>query len=283
MNIVVAVPLSFDLTEFTEFLWLHRVPHRVVEQGEQQIVVVADNVDSVQLRDIFEQWRHGSALSDFSVARSAGRRQSVTAAMAGSWLTLTLIVASIGLSMLIGFGSNLELLVWFTILNPYQYGADTTALPAVFDAVSAEPWRVISPIFLHFSIAHLAFNLLWMWIVARRIEMHRGAFFISALVIISGVVSNIAQFIDGGPLFGGMSGVMYAVIGYAWWFDRQQPVPRYGVSQGLMVFMLVWLALGYTDVLSAIGFGSIANTAHLAGLVAGVLFGTCQSVLGRRQ
>ena len=39
----------------------------------------------------------------------------------------------------------------------------------------------------------------------------------------------------------------------------------------LMVFFLVWLVLGYTSVLAMIGLGNVANTAHLAGLIAGLV------------
>jgi GlpG protein len=37
--------------------------------------------------------------------------------------------------------------------------------------------------------------------------------------------------------------------------------------------MIIWLALGFMGVLELFGFGSIANYAHLGGLISGLIFG----------
>jgi GlpG protein len=37
--------------------------------------------------------------------------------------------------------------------------------------------------------------------------------------------------------------------------------------------MLAWMLLGFLGILTIFGFGSIANYAHLGGLVAGIIFG----------
>jgi GlpG protein len=49
-----------------------------------------------------------------------------------------------------------------------------------------------------------------------------------------------------------------------------------------MGFMLLWLVLGFTGVLQGVGLGAIANTAHLAGLLAGLLWLLLVRFLGRR-
>ena len=36
--------------------------------------------------------------------------------------------------------------------------------------------------------------------------------------------------------------------------------------------MIVWLILGFLGILELFGFGSVANFAHLGGLVSGILF-----------
>jgi GlpG protein len=46
--------------------------------------------------------------------------------------------------------------------------------------------------------------------------------------------------------------------------------------------MLFWLLLGFTGVLQGVGFGAIANTAHLVGLLAGLLWLWLLRLPGRR-
>mgnify|MGYP005685585711 len=36
--------------------------------------------------------------------------------------------------------------------------------------------------------------------------------------------------------------------------------------------MIGWLLIGYLGILESFGFGKIANTAHLIGLISGILF-----------
>jgi hypothetical protein len=40
----------------------------------------------------------------------------------------------------------------------------------------------------------------------------------------------------------------------------------------LFLFMIAWLLLGFIVVLDLFGFGSVANYAHLGGLISGILF-----------
>jgi GlpG protein len=37
--------------------------------------------------------------------------------------------------------------------------------------------------------------------------------------------------------------------------------------------MLIWLIIGFTGILSVFGFGNVANTAHLIGMIAGFIIG----------
>ena len=48
---------------------------------------------------------------------------------------------------------------------------------------------------------------------------------------------------------------------------------RYDLPPAIYIFMIVWLLLGFLGVLKIFGFGSIANYAHLGGLISGLIFG----------
>lgn len=135
------------------------------------------------------------------------------------------------------------------------------------DALFSEPWRLIGPAFLHFSLLHIAFNTMWWWQLGSAIEAIFGRWTIINLFLVSAIFSNLSQYLVSGPNFGGLSGVVYAVVGFAWWSGWLMPNKGLSLSKPIVGFLLVWLLLGYVDVLPV----NMANTAHLAGLIVGCL------------
>lgn len=137
---------------------------------------------------------------------------------------------------------------------------------------SGQWWRVATPMFLHFSLIHLLFNMLWLWDLGRRISFLLGPIALLGLVLGSAILSNGAQaWVTSSPLFGGMSGVVYALLGFCWIWDKLNPKYHFRLPSGLIWFMLAWLALGYSGLLDTLLGVSIANTAHAGGLVCGIV------------
>ena len=145
-----------------------------------------------------------------------------------------------------------------------------------------ELWRLLSPTFLHFGWLHLIFNCLWVWDIGRRIELLQSSYHLLGLAIISGVVANVAQYLMDTPLFGGLSGVVYALLAYVWLWDQINR-PLFKVPSGIMVFMLLWLIAGIVGIIDSLGLGKIANSAHVGGLVTGLLLAVITSGLQRLQ
>jgi len=144
--------------------------------------------------------------------------------------------------------------------------------PDLLTSVSGgQVWRLFTPAFMHFNLPHILFNLLWVWVVGRRIESYLGWPVLLGLFLFSALASNIAPFWVSGPTFGGMSGFVFALLGFAWLWDRLRPAQLIGMPPALMGFMMFWLVLGFTGTLEVLGLGSVANTAHLAGLIAGLV------------
>ncbi|KRS20412.1 GlpG protein [Alishewanella sp. WH16-1] len=132
----------------------------------------------------------------------------------------------------------------------------------------AELWRWITPILLHFSLTHLVFNLAWWWLLGSKIERYQSSGFLLQLALSSAVISNGLQLALAGPNFGGLSGVVYALVGYCYLSDQLSGRQRYLLSHGLFGFMLVWLVLGFMELL----WINMANWAHLGGLGCGLLW-----------
>lgn len=271
---VTQVPVSKDLSEFTQFLWVNEIPHRVTEDGQSQTLWVSPNVSVERVRMLFEFWQEGGSLNDIRVEHQQSKRfsQFEPKALIRVPMTLIIIGLSIAASLLVGFGTQYEVMNWlsftdFEIRGDQIYYDDLNSLLA-----SGEYWRILTPIFMHFSVLHILFNLLWVWVIGRRVEQTQGALLLASLVVFTGAISNLAQFLVSGPLFGGMSGVVFALLAYTWTWDRLVQRAVFGFPPMLMGFMLFWLALGYSGALEKMGLGAIANTAHLAGLVAGLAF-----------
>lgn len=128
-------------------------------------------------------------------------------------------------------------------------------------------WRLFTPAFIHFGVIHIVFNLIWWWVLGSQLERSFGSVSLAVIFAIAAISSNVAQLLVSGPNFGGLSGVVYALFGYAWWIGWLRPSWGIGLPSSLVYFLLAWLALGYLDIL----WVNMANEAHLFGLISGCL------------
>lgn len=163
---------------------------------------------------------------------------------------------------------------------------DAPSLTAILK--SGQVWRFITPIFLHFSVLHILFNMMWLRNLGRGIEFARGTRRFLLLILVLAIVSNVGQywwvmtFYKCPPhvpaRFGGMSGVVFGLIGYLWMKGRTQPQQGLGIANDQLVMAVLWMLL-------CIGgaFGSIANAAHVTGFMAGILAGARHSLWARLQ
>ena len=187
---------------------------------------------------------------------------------------IPIIIASILIAFLSNFGSVIILIEPFTftqfnITNLGYFSAHS------FDQTFIENnqwWRLVSPMFLHFSFAHLAFNCLWIYILGEKIERIDGSLTFITIVIFTAVSSNSLQYFwNGSSLFGGLSGVIYGLLGFCMIVEMDSSHDVYDIPPGLYMFMIIWMILGFIGVLELFGFGSVANFAHLGGLVSGII------------
>ncbi len=134
---------------------------------------------------------------------------------------------------------------------------------------SGEFWRLLTPAFIHFGFMHVLFNLLWWKDLANILENTKGAVFLGFFLITTAISSNLLQAYMVGPNFGGLSGVVYALLGYLWIYKYIYPSAKFGLPKADVVLMIGWFILCLFDIFP---FG-VANWAHGGGLVMGMLFG----------
>jgi GlpG protein len=203
---------------------------------------------------------------------NVGRRWGRGGGAARAPVTYLLLGASIVVGVLTGLGSNQSMVVHFF----FDYEWNTPDGPILAHAWETEPWRLITPIFLHFSIWHILFNMMWLVQLGQVIETLRGSVRFALMVLVIALTSNIAQFWwSGNPYGGGMSGVVYGLFGYVWmksWYERNS---GFYVTQNMVFWMIGWFVLCLTGLM-----GPIGNAAHGVGLLVGVILGRWRSALG---
>lgn len=162
------------------------------------------------------------------------------------------------------FGANFDSLRPLLITNFVDAG--------LLEIRHGQWWRLITPIFIHFGMLHIGLNMLWLWQLGGLVEYTRGAVVLLPLILLSAVLSNVAEFYASGPLFGGMSGVIFALLGYLWMQGRFNP--RFGIrlNPGLVTMVMIWFVICWSGVLELIGV-HIANFAHTVGLASGAAWG----------
>ena len=196
---------------------------------------------------------------------------------------IPIIIIATALTVVSNFGSNFEIIRYLSFLDFQRSGSYLEFLS--FNQtyiVQNDWWRLLTPIFIHFSFSHIAFNALWIYILGSKIEILDGRVLFLCLTIFTGVISNYIEYLwSGVSLFGGLSGVVYGLLGYCFLIELDSKKERYDLPPAIYIFMIVWLLLGFLGVLEIFGFGSIANYAHLGGLISGLIFGMLVKNLGK--
>ena len=187
-------------------------------------------------------------------------------------VTSALIVISLLVALITQLGSHF--VEWFLMAQMQYYPRDWFYYEGVGFA-----WHAISPIFLHFSIEHLVFNGLSLWYLGSVLERCVGHVFYMGMVILLGLLGNFAQLWTSGPLFGGLSGVVYGLMAFACVYQYYKQ--DLGIPKALFYVAAVWLLLGVSGVFSSIGLFNMANAAHLGGLLGGLIFFLVYLAIGK--
>ncbi|TWI53105.1 GlpG protein [Pseudomonas duriflava] len=279
---VLRVGLDVNLLGFTQLLRRLRIPHRVTEERDAQVLWVLDTRLANEVKELYSRYPQGDQTGEVQVIETKRTSTGLGAQLRASPMTalilsLTLIAAAVTL-----LGERFETVRWLTFLDFRLYDSyiEFQPLSAALDA--GEWWRLVSPMFLHFGILHLAMNSLWYWELGRRIERRQGSILLLILTLVFSLTANLVQYGWSGPaLFGGLSGVLYGLLGHCWLFQMIAPNLAYQMPKGVVVMMLAWLAICLTGVIDVLGFGAIANGAHVGGLVVGCITGLVGGMIAR--
>lgn len=281
---VLRLPLAVDLSGFVKLLQRMQVPHRVSEEAGEQVLWVSDAI-SEDVRSLYERFPQGDPDQQLDIpAQAKVQRPGFVEQLRHSPMTALVLLLSVLVGAVTLLGDNLDTLHWFTFLEFRVVGEYIHFTPLADSLAAGQWWRLMTPMLIHFGFLHLAMNGMWYWELGRRIESRQGGINLLGLTLLFSLVSNYGQYLYGGPsLFGGLSGVLYGLLGHCWIYQLLSPNPAYRLPRGVLVMMLVWLALCMSGLISMIGFGEIANAAHVGGLLVGCLTGLLGGLYSRRK
>lgn len=213
-------------------------------------------------RYLAASWQSGQTSSGLHYRRFPLR---ATLQERGGPLTLFIFAACLLVFALMNIVGDQAVMVWLSW--PYS------------DAVQFEAWRYFTHAVMHFSLVHIIFNLFWWWYLGGAVEKRLGSGKLLVITLISALLSGFLQFKLAGPWFGGLSGVVYALIGYVWLRGERDPERPVYLPRGLAIFTVVILVAEWFGV-SAM---NSATGAHTAGLLIGLAMALVDTMNARKR
>lgn len=209
--------------------------------------------------------------------------------------TIVFLIANLFVFMLMWESSEMKTTVLWTGFPEgvlYNYGAKTN----YFIGAKHEWWRLVTPIFLHVNLIHVAINMYGLWILGPWVEkLYGSAKFVVFWIVtgVAGVLASYLTFIPGSHpgLIGsfliksedfpsvGASGALFGLIGVLFVFGlkyrRELPEGfKRAFGTGMLPVILLNLGIGF------LARGIIDNAAHLGGLLSGAAIA---SVIGYKR
>ncbi len=141
-----------------------------------------------------------------------------------------------------------------------------------------EWWRLITAMFLHIGLLHVAFNSLALLVFGQLIESALGSRRMLALYLVTGFAASVASFTFGSPQIAaaGASGAIFGLLG-AWLVynlrRRSLSLARSNIQSALLLIGIN-LVFGFT-------VPGIDNVAHIGGLIAGLAAGYAVEGVGK--
>jgi len=126
-------------------------------------------------------------------------------------------------------------------------------------------WKLWSPTFVHYTFPHLLTNITLWWLFAGKIERESRIELFVIFTLIA-TCANLSQWYMTGPKFGGLSGVVYGLMGYLTVHYYVGNKKKYHIDPALVILMLALIPLSFSDML-----GKLSIYAHIGGLISGCL------------
>jgi GlpG protein len=283
---------GIDLRPLLQALARNGLRFRVNEESGSQVIWVATEQEAAAVAQLLAQWQNLRQQGEIPESVPGSRPVLINYFPLGDYLrdilraffrapvTVLTLIAALVVAAISNFGSELDGVQ--RLFYPGFYpGADVgpaSVLRILGQIDSIETlWRTFSPALLHFGAVHLVFNSLWLWHFGRMIESQQSSVLYFTILLFLAFTSNMAQYLWSlSANFGGLSGVVYGLLGYIWMWQCVEPRGSLRLPPAMIAFMLVALVA-----MEVVASAWIASAAHAGGLLAGMLAGLVTAGLQR--
>jgi membrane associated rhomboid family serine protease/lipoprotein NlpI len=189
--------------------------------------------------------------------RQQSSSMAVTQAIFGINVAVFAAMALAGVSMLDN-PSGQDLVRWGANFGPLT--------------VSGQWWRLLTCVFIHGGILHIAVNMYWLWRLGALAESLYGRWTFAAVYLVAGLAASLTSLLwNPAVLSVGASGAIFGIAGalIASFYLGEFSLPRAAITgtlQNIVAFAVITLVFGafsqHTD-----------NAAHAGGLLMGLLLG----------
>ncbi len=141
-------------------------------------------------------------------------------------------------------------------------------------------WQLITYMFMHSTNlslflmipipAHLAFNMLLLWMMGREVEMTLGGATFLRLFFLAGVVAGICALFTMHPTLGASGAVLGILAVFGHLFPDRMILVFFFIPMKVRYFIWIVAALDLYGAISGDG-GNIAHLAHIGGLFTGII------------
>jgi membrane associated rhomboid family serine protease len=175
----------------------------------------------------------------------------------------------------VAVGGPSSLLQGPSTLKLYNLGASVAFLPlanfTVLPGIAmGQDWRLLTSMFLHIGILHLAFNCYALWIFGTAVEREFGRTRFLLIYFVTGLFASASSYAFGpvGVVGAGASGAIFGLFGAFLAYNlrrRDTAIAQARIRQmGMLILINAFIAFS---------FGFIDWRAHVGGFVAGVAAG----------
>lgn len=131
-------------------------------------------------------------------------------------------------------------------------------------AFNHEYWRLVTAMFVHFGVLHIAMNMYVLWVLGRYLERALGPVRFLALYLVCGIGGNVVVFLFSNPrgLSAGASTAVFGLFSAMFFINR-----KLGLSTSSVVVMIV------INLVFTFSVPNISIWGHVGGLATGVVAG----------
>jgi membrane associated rhomboid family serine protease len=149
-------------------------------------------------------------------------------------------------------------------------GANIAVLLESAEIRRGQWWRLITSVFPHVNIFHLAFDLYWLWALGTTVERNYGHMKTALLMLLLAFGSSALEFAFSDPGVG-LSGVGYGLFGLLYVVSRRDERFAGSLDRNTETLFIAWFFI--CIFLTRSNALNIGNVAHGAGALLGVLVG----------